>query len=540
MAQRMFGLETEYAVTVFCPRGSVERGELLERLLGAARRHLTCLPDARSTGVYLQNGARLYVDTGGHPELATPECTHPSELVRYLRAGERILLDLGRRVQTEGLRDSQICWFISNVDYSGSGATWGCHESYLHRTSSDALAEQLIPHLVTRVIYCGAGGFNNLTPALEFTLSPRAFHMERVVSGDSTSERGIFHTKDEPLARRGYHRLHLLCGESLCSEIATWLKIGATALVVALTEAGFRPGRAVQLADPLKALRTVAGDLRCRALLELSDGRRLSALQIQRHYLAQVEERLDHEVMPPWAPEVCRHWRRILDLLEAAPASVAGLLDWAIKWNLYAHHARRRGFSWEILAQWNDIVADFKAAFPGLDLARLNAETLISPDSPVLEQAAALTPRLRQRGLGWGQLACFEQLRAELLELDTRFGELGERGVFAELDRQGLLDHHAPGADNILHAMFNPPACGRARLRGEAVRKLVESQRIGRCHWDAVWDLATKQVLDLSDPFAEQEQWQPLKENRDSDAEAAFTHLFEQVLGVRRFGRRRP
>jgi len=53
---------------------------------------------------------------------------------------------------------------------------------------------------------------------LRFTLSPRVRFLEREVSNNSTRDRGIFHTKDETLAADGYHRLHIICGESLCSE----------------------------------------------------------------------------------------------------------------------------------------------------------------------------------------------------------------------------------------------------------------------------------------------------------------------------------
>ncbi len=540
MAERMFGLETEYAVGVWPPGGTVTRVQLLERLLVAARRHLRCLPDARSLGVYLANGSRLYVDVGEHPELATPECTHPSELVRYVRAGERLLVELGRLVEQQSLPGGKICWMISNVDYSGAGTTWGCHESYLHRASADALSEQLVPHLVTRVIYCGAGGFNNLKPELEFTLSPRAFHIQQVISGDSTGARGIFHTKQEPLARRGYHRLHLLCGESLCSDIATWLKVGTTALLVALTEAGFRPGREVRLADPLSALRTVAGDPSCRAELALANGQHWTAVRIQRHYLAQVEERLDHPVMPPWAREVCRHWREILDRLEDAPDSVTSVLDWAIKWKLYRHYARRCGFSWETLLRWDRLLKQVRRRFPDLELTQISEEALpglgISLPQPAVT-AESLSPQER---LVWRQLASFSRLRAELLELDARFGELDGRGVFAELDRQGLLTHHAPGVENIADAMFHPPQRGRARLRGEAVRRLAESGTAGRCHWEAVWDLKAKQVLDLSDPFAQQEQWQPMQEDCGPEADADLWRLLEHALGLHGLRRRRP
>ena len=120
----------------------------------------------------------------------------------------------------------------------------------------------------------------SLSPGVEFILSPRVPHMVREVSNDSTGNRGIFHTKDESLCGKGYHRLHLLCGESLCSETATWLKVGTTALVVALIEAGLRPGDAVALQSPLEAMRSFASDTVCKAIVESASGKDLTAIMI--------------------------------------------------------------------------------------------------------------------------------------------------------------------------------------------------------------------------------------------------------------------
>lgn len=537
MAERMFGLETEYALAGLGPDGApLERAGLLEQIMAEARCSLVCLPDAGggSKSLFLQNGARFYVDIGEHPEIATPECTEPWDVVRYQRAGEQILLDLTAQVQARLPPGSQVCWFLCNVDYSGNRTSWGCHESYLHRADRVRLADQLIPHLVTRIIYSGAGGFNNLHPGLEFVLSPRAFHMTETISSDSTGARGIFHTKDEPLCRGGYHRLHLLCGESLCSQIALWLKVGATALVVALVEADLAPGRAVRLRDPLHALRTVAADPSCRAPLELADGKQLSAWEIQRHYLEQAEAHLNHPVMPPWAAEVCRQWRRMLDLLRDAPDSVATVLDWAIKRNLYLHAVRQRGLTWESIEQSGLLLGALSAALPGLDLSRPDPPSPVDPDNPALEEAAALTPQLRRCGLGWDRLADFQRLRAELLEMDTRFGQLGPQGIFGQLDRRGLLAHQAPGVENIPEAMVSPPARGRARLRGEAIRRLAGGDPPGRCTWDAVVDPKAGRVLDLSHPFAQQERWtaRPEGEQRGPGDIAAqlFRRLFEAGL----------
>ena len=258
-------METEYAVTGF-NRGVACGAERAARgLLEAAQRELPHLRDRSSPhGLFLGNGARLYLDTGLHPEYATPECVDPREVVRYVRAGDRVLSTLASHTWVKRALGMHALVFRGNVDYSGAGTTWGCHESYMHRTDPAALRAALIPHLVSRVVYSGAGGFDPFSPGLVFTLSPRVRHLQHVVSPESTCERGIYHTKDEPLCAGRYHRLHVICGERLLSDRANWLKLGTTALIVALAEAGLRPGRDLQLASPLVSFRAFADDPTCR------------------------------------------------------------------------------------------------------------------------------------------------------------------------------------------------------------------------------------------------------------------------------------
>src|SRR6185295_4796842 len=248
MPVRLLGVECEYAFAAFDAQGGrVPDGRALEGLMRVAKATLPHLPDHLARGIFLPNGARFYIDVGGHPEMSSPECADPTEAVRYARAGDLILAGLIHGLMQQDAEVADVFLSLCNVDYSGSHATWGFHESYLTDAAWEVLATQLIPHLVTRILYTGAGGFNNLSSGLMFLLSPRVPHLATARSGQSTYRRGIVHTKNEPLCGGGWRRLHLLCGEGLCSERASWLKLGTTALVVAMVEGGLRPGDAVQL-----------------------------------------------------------------------------------------------------------------------------------------------------------------------------------------------------------------------------------------------------------------------------------------------------
>jgi len=507
VAERLMGIETEYAVSAMYPwGGSFDQCELVNRLLGLARGKLVHLPDIAS-GMYLGNGARFYLDYGNHPELTTPECTSPWDVVRYILAGERILADLTEELARDLAVEVMV--FKSNVDYGSKWVTWGCHESYMHRAAQYELSDQIIPHLVTRIIYTGAGGFNSQSSGLEFTLSPRVPHLANVVSNNSTSDRGIFHTKNESLSSPGFHRLHIICGESLCSETAMWLKVATTALVVAMAEAGLRPGLAVGLRSPLQAMQTIARDPSCSALVETVGGRRQSALEIQYHYLSLAEKHLGDSRMPPWAEAVCGKWREMLNRLLDAPESVADTLDWGIKRALYASFANSRGVAWDSLPHWTRVIGGVRQVLDdeGEFDHSLTADFILNRFDPAKPAMQRLNDYLGENGLSWDALESVFKLRQELLEIDTRFGQLGGRGLFAGLDRAGVLAHHIPGVEAIEQAITEPPELGRARIRGEVIRRLAGQNGIYQCDWQGIFDVGTNRLLDLSQPFEAAERW---------------------------------
>jgi proteasome accessory factor A len=507
----LFGFETEYAVSGLGRNGARRDQEaLVRRLLGLAKNQVAALPDAGGWGLFLSNGGRFYVDSGFHPELATPEVSQPADLVKYIVAGEQFLARLIQQVERDSGGKSQVACFRCNVDYGAPGSTtWGCHESYLYRAEPLVMPCQLIPHLVTRIIYTGSGGFNSTSLGVRFLLSPRVPHLVQVISSNSTSERGIFHDKDEPLNGKGFHRLHVLAGESLASHRAIWLKAATTALIVELVNAGFEPGAAVTLQAPLQAMWTVASDPDCKAPITLADGSESSAIAVQRHYLSLVEKHLEELRVPDWGAEACREWCQTLDRLEKGPESLAPTLDWPLKLQIYRRRARNRGMSWESLTRWNPVVERLQAALRHTRQARerVTAGLLLGPQSPVREDVQALTPTLASQGLEWGQLDQFLALRRELCEIDMRFGQLSEQSIFAKLDRAGVLSHRVPGVDHFEDAVAGPPPYGRARIRGEVIARLAGQNERYICDWQAVWDQVDSRVLDLSDPFSTEEHW---------------------------------
>jgi len=512
--ERLMGIENEFAFTAINRAGGIaERQCAIESTDEIAERLFVSLPCFSGSGIFLENGARLYLDCGAHLEYCTPECTQPWDVVRYLRAGERMMVQLAQELAKKK-RFRSATFYRCNVAYSGAGSTWGTHESYLHRADLKHLPDEMIPFFVSRLIITGAGGFNPLSPAGCIpTLSPRVHHINTPVSNDSTRDRGIYHTKCESLGGYGYHRLHVLVGECLCSDTGNWLKIAITALAVAMAEAGLNPGRDVALAAPVEAMRAFAGDFTGkRATASTAGGGSVTAIDIQRHYLTLAQMNVHASWMPAWAPTAIEYWDSILRRIEeGGPDAVATCLDWAIKRQVFAAHLRKRDFTWEKLEQWTHLAGllgnGLSSLRPPMPPSTLSTAFLNNRHGPLAAMIEQLHPYLAARQLDWNELDAYFKIRQELFEIDTRFGELGGGGIFDRLDAAGALDHRISGVDNIEHAMTNPPAGGRAHLRGMLIRQLAPRRNEFGCDWDSVQEFTSDRELDLSDPFGEEADW---------------------------------
>ena len=284
--------------------GSLE-GPVPGRLRTTAVVRLTAQEEAwqRGTATCVGTGGRLYVDHG-HPEYATPECTGAAQAVLADRAGDLLVASGAERLRRRGVKARL---FKNNVD--GKGATYGTHENYLVPRSIDFddLTQALVPLLVVRPLLVGSGrvGIGAVARGADFQISQRADYLEKVVGLGTTVDRPLVNTRDEPHADpERWRRLHLVAGDAGCFDTMTWLKLGMTSLVLQVLADGVPDTwRRLRLADPVAQARDVSRDTRLGGALQLSDGRRLSALEILEQYLQTVRSHLKDRGRPAPAPE---------------------------------------------------------------------------------------------------------------------------------------------------------------------------------------------------------------------------------------------
>ena len=346
MRRRVFGLETEYGIS--CTVDG-RRGMPTEDV--ARRLFRNVVSWGRTSNVFLENGSRLYLDVGSHPEYATPECSSAHEVVVHERAGDRILDDLRRRTQAdldeEGIA-GRVRIFRNNTDFSG--ISYGSHENYLVERHGEfqPLADALLPFLVTRQIFAGAGKVLLTARGAVYVLSQRAEHIWEGVSSATTRSRPVINSRDEPHAdAERYRRLHVIVGDSNMSDLVTWLRVASCDLVIRLVE----EGGALEvplLESATRAIREVSRDLSGRGAVRLADGRDLPAIEVQRHYLEAVERFLTERHPDDLdAQHVVGEWRRVLTALDRDPMSLEGELDWVAKLRLVQAYQDRNGVGME-------------------------------------------------------------------------------------------------------------------------------------------------------------------------------------------------
>jgi proteasome accessory factor A len=436
--RRIFGLENEYGVT--CTLRGQRRLSPDEVARYLFRRVVSW---GRSSNVFLANGARLYLDVGSHPEYATPECDDLVDLVTHDKAGERILEQLlasaEQRLREEGIR-GVIYLFKNNTDSAGN--SYGCHENYLTSRHDDfgSYSEHLIPFLVTRQIYAGAGKVLQTARGAMYCLAQRAEHIWEGVSSATTRSRPIINTRDEPHAdAERYRRLHVIVGDSNMNEYTNYLKVGATAILLRMLEDPTVVMRDMTLENPIRAIREISHDITCQRKVRLANGRELSALEVQQEYLDRALTYADRRGLPAQEQRALDMWAHVMQGLATDPLSLSRECDWVTKYHLIERYRAKH------------------------DLA-LNA------------------PKVSL--------------------IDLQYHDVNrKRGLFYKLQANDLVERICDDAA-IDEAIETPPQTTRAKLRGEFIRRATERNRDYTVDWVHLKlnDQAQRTVL-CKDPF---------------------------------------
>jgi proteasome accessory factor A len=369
------------------------------------------------------------------------------EAALWDRAGEEIMAIAAQELAAAG---KTVSLYKNNTD--GAGASYGMHENYLvpRRIPFGRLVEVLIPFLTTRQIYSGSGrvGLGQRSSGSGYQLSQRADFIEAEVGLETTFNRPIVNSRDEPHADPTcWRRLHVIVGDATMMEVATYLRVGVTGLLLKALAVADRHDVAhlverTALLRPVDAFSQVSRDLTVSQKLDLADTGRTTAIEIQRRYLEFVVRWTN-----PWraggadrqSADLMDRWLTVLDQLEHQPSSAARQVEWLAKLQLLESIKQRRSIDW---------------------------------DSPILRAA------------------------------DLRWTDVDPAvSLFRRVEAAGLVESLF-SADQVRSAVQHPPASTRAYLRGELIGRFPAN--IQAANWDSLtvrWRAGTVRV-NLAEPLA--------------------------------------
>ena len=448
LARRIIGVETEYGITC---APTTDGPPPMDADHAARELFEPVVQRSRSSNVFTRGGARLYLDVGSHPEFATAECDRLEDVLAQDRAGELVMADLveqaNARLAATGV-PGRIHLLKNNRDAEGNG--FGCHENYLVRRRGDFWndARTLVPHLVTRQILVGAGHIaadgdtRSAAAGLRgYVFSQRADQMWDAVSSATTRARPLINTRDEPHAdAERYRRMHVIVGDSNIAQGSTLLKVAAMDLLLDYLEHGGDLGD-LALADPMRAIRDTCHDMTGGVLLERSDGRTITPLEMQAEHLGRLRDHVAQGIEVTALHEAALElWERGLQALRLQqPEIVDTELDWAVKQRLLTRYCQRH-------------------------------DTDLSD------------PRVSRLALAYHDVSPGEGLRQRL-------------------EDAGLL-HRFVDEATCRRAVDTPPATTRARLRGAVVGRAEDLRRDVSVDWVRVrLDDGVCSPVTLNDPF---------------------------------------
>lgn len=304
--------------------------------------------DQSIPNIVLPNGARFYVDHA-HPEYSSPEVLTPTEVVKWDLAGERVM-QIAVSLDSQIYPQDTIRIFKNNVD--NKGASYGTHENYMTKRSTDFknLVNGLTSHFVTRQIYCGAGriGINQDSSKKGFQISQRADYIEAHVGLETTLRRPIINTRDEPHCDSKINRrLHVIIGDANMSDFATILKFGSTSLILSMIENDFADFNEVEIERPVEVIKEVSQDLDLEKIYSLTNGKKMSALDIQWWYLEKANQYVKLIGIDSESKLVLEFWEEALTGLANDKQKLSDRIDWIAKQNLITTYIDDKGLSIE-------------------------------------------------------------------------------------------------------------------------------------------------------------------------------------------------
>jgi proteasome accessory factor A len=223
------------------------------------------------------------------------------------------------------------------------------------------------------------------------------------------------------------------------SEQATFLKVGATCVMLSILEDHGQVLRDMTLENPIRAIREISQDPSLKVKVRLANGRDISALEIQTEFVERALKYRDLKGLQPEEDRALDMWANTIDALWRDPSELWRQVDWIAKRRLIDEYRESRHLE----------LSDPNVAM--IDLLYHD----IDPD----------------------------------------------RGLFYRLQASGLADRVVTD-EAIREAVLMPPQTTRARLRGAFVKRAKQQRRDYTVDWVHLkLNDQAQRTLTLKNPF---------------------------------------
>ncbi|MCI6584376.1 MAG: proteasome accessory factor PafA2 family protein [Mobiluncus sp.] len=333
---------------------TVDRGELGD------------LSSPMMTNVVMTNGGRFYVDHA-HPEYSSPEVLTSLEAVTWDVAGEhlaRVAMECAAKMGHD------VVLYKNNTDSKGS--SYGSHENYqvARAIPFETLRDYLVPFLATRPVICGAGrvGLGQKSEKPGFQISQRADFIADLVGLQTTFNRPIVNTRDEPHAGSQWRRFHVINGDANRFQGSILAKVASTRAWLAALEIATKYHREFPLqglfftSDPVEAVWQISRDIDFETKLPCNDGIERSSVAWQLEAAERTGDFLTEFPEAELADDALKDaatWIETAKMLNGGEAE--GRVEWVAKRALLAKLASRLRGGWEdpklaaLDIQWADL-----------------------------------------------------------------------------------------------------------------------------------------------------------------------------------------
>lgn len=426
LKDRAFGIETEYGCLLerggkILPREAWPYDYLTHHVFSYADRSSSVFSNyARA---WHKNGSLTYIDRGAHPEHSSAETRRVRDAVIYMCAGDQMMRDIFSIQGSEGI--SALLFRNNIADDDSEKATFGCHENYLgHYRNTDTEMfynhSSFKPSLATRQIFDGTGYWSSNGT---FFLSQRTAFYDHARIKENNKQILSVRVKDG----NAMPRIHLIYGDSPMLDVATFLKIGTTSLVLSLLEADKLPS--VMCRKTYIDMINVARANPWENVVYTDSHGIMSACEIQRLYWESARAYLtdavcESEESAAEAEMIMDVWDRALNAFETHDSDWGlGRIDWVTKQWLVNREIRARTIGSHINAQ--QIQSDLNVLYHGI---------------------------------------CGSTIRDR---------------IHARWPQRRLVNN-----EEIVHAMLNPPINTRAHARGAIIRMAIDCCRQDHISFD--------------------------------------------------------